>query len=45
MRKIKLTKGSLIKLLRSSDSTIKWIEILASIPVEFHGDYADSSTQ
>jgi putative sterol carrier protein len=42
--KIKLKKGSLIKLLRSSDSTIKWIEILASIPVEFHGDYAISST-
>ncbi|MHA1971499.1 MAG: SCP2 sterol-binding domain-containing protein [Candidatus Hodarchaeales archaeon] len=44
MRKIKLKKGSLIKLLRSSDSTIKWIEILASIPVEFHGDYAKFST-
>ena len=44
MRKIKLKKGSLIKLLRTSDSTIKWIEILASIPVEFHGDYAKLST-
>ncbi len=44
MRKIKLKKGSLIKLLRSSDSTIKWIQILASIPVEFHGDYSRSST-
>lgn len=45
MRKLKLKKGSLIKLLRSSDSTIKWIQILASIPVEFHGDYASLSTK
>jgi putative sterol carrier protein len=44
MRKLKLKKGSLIKLLRTSDSTIKWIEILASIPVEFHGDYTSLST-
>ena len=44
MRKLKLKKGSLIKLLRTSDSTIKWIEILASIPVEFHGDYVTLST-
>ena len=44
MRKLKLKKGSLIKLLRTSDSTIKWIEILASIPVEFHGDYTNLST-
>ncbi len=44
MRKLKLKKGSLIKLLRTSDSTIKWIQILASIPVEFHGDYASLST-
>ena len=45
MRKIKLKKGSLIKLLRSSDSTVKWIEILASIPVTFHGDYVQYSTE
>ncbi len=44
MRKLKLKKGSLIKLLRTSDSTIKWIQILASIPVEFHGDYVSLST-
>ncbi|MFW9904419.1 MAG: SCP2 sterol-binding domain-containing protein [Candidatus Thorarchaeota archaeon] len=44
MRKLKLKKGSLIKLLRSSDSTIKWIQILASIPVKFHGDYVNLST-
>jgi putative sterol carrier protein len=44
MRKLKLKKGSLIKLLRSSDSTVKWIQILASIPVEFHGDYVSLST-
>jgi putative sterol carrier protein len=44
MRKLKLKKGGLIKLLRSSDSTIKWIQILASIPVEFHGDYVNQST-
>ncbi|MFX0115874.1 MAG: SCP2 sterol-binding domain-containing protein [Candidatus Hodarchaeota archaeon] len=44
MRKLKLKKGGLIKLLRSSDSTVKWVEILASIPVEFHGDYAEFST-
>ncbi len=45
MRKIKLKKGSLIKLLRSSDSTVKWVEILASIPVIFHGDYKTFSTE
>ena len=44
MRKIKLKKGSLVKLLRSSDSTVKWIQILASIPVEFHGNYDEYST-
>ncbi len=44
MRKIKLKQGSLIKLLRSSDSTVKWIQILASIPVQFHGDYVSQST-
>ncbi|MFX0013132.1 MAG: SCP2 sterol-binding domain-containing protein [Promethearchaeota archaeon] len=44
MRKLKLKKGGLVKLLRTSDSTIKWIEILASIPVEFHGDYSNLST-
>jgi putative sterol carrier protein len=45
MRKIKLKKGSLIKLLRSSDSTVKWVEILASIPVIFHGEYKILSTE
>jgi len=44
MRKIKLKKGSLVKLLRSSDSTVKWIQILVSIPVQFHGDYVAQST-
>ncbi|MFX1535817.1 MAG: SCP2 sterol-binding domain-containing protein [Promethearchaeota archaeon] len=44
MRKLKLKKGSLIKLLKSSDSTVKWVEILRSIPVEFHGDYTKYST-
>ncbi|MFX1252182.1 MAG: SCP2 sterol-binding domain-containing protein [Promethearchaeota archaeon] len=44
MRKLRLKKGSLIKLLKGSDSTIKWVEILGSIPVTFHGDYVKYST-
>ncbi len=44
MRKLKLKKGSLIKLLRSSDNTIKWLQIIAGIPVKFHGDFSDQST-
>ncbi|MFX1513269.1 MAG: SCP2 sterol-binding domain-containing protein [Promethearchaeota archaeon] len=44
MRKLKLKRGSLIKLLRGSDSTVKWVEILRSIPTEFHGEYSQYST-
>lgn len=39
MRKLK-ARGNLLQLLRSSDSTIRWVEILQTIPTEFEGEYA-----
>ncbi len=39
LRKLKV-KGSFFKLLKSSDSTIRWVEILQSIPTEFEGEYS-----
>jgi len=38
LRKLKV-KGSFIKLLKSSSSTERWIEILRGIPTEFEGEY------
>jgi putative sterol carrier protein len=39
MRKLKV-KGNFIKFLASSDSAIRWTQILQTIPTEFEGDYA-----
>jgi len=39
MRKLKV-KGNLLQLLRGSDSTMRWVQILQSIPTEFEGEYA-----
>jgi hypothetical protein len=43
MRKLKV-RGNLLQLLRSSDSTIRWVEILQTIPTEFEGEYAQYNT-
>lgn len=43
MRKLKV-RGNLLQLLRSSDSTIRWVEILQTIPTEFEGEYAKYNT-
>lgn len=39
MRKLRVS-GPLLKLLAGADSTMRWVEILRSIPTEFEGDYA-----
>ncbi len=37
----KLTvRGSLMKILRLSKATERWLEILRTIPTEFHGEYS-----
>ena len=38
MRKLKV-RGNFLKLLASSDSTIRWLKILQGIPTAFEGDY------
>ena len=40
MRKLKV-KGNLLQLLRTADATIRWLQVLQTIPTEFEGDYAD----
>jgi putative sterol carrier protein len=42
LRKLKV-KGNFFKLLRGSDSTLRWVEILRSIPTEFEGEYGQYS--
>ena len=42
MRKIKV-KGNLLQLLKTADATIRWLEVLQTVPTEFEGDYADQS--
>ena len=42
MRKLKV-KGNLLQLLRTADATIRWLQVLQTIPTEFEGDYADQS--
>jgi putative sterol carrier protein len=42
MRKIKV-KGNLLQLLKTADATIRWLEVLQTIPTEFEGDYAGQS--
>ncbi len=39
MRKLKV-RGNFLKLLATGDSTIRWVEVLRTIPTEFDGDYA-----
>jgi putative sterol carrier protein len=42
MRKLKV-KGNLLQLLRTADATIRWLQVLQTVPTEFDGDYADQS--
>lgn len=39
MRKLKV-KGNLLKLMKYTKSTLRWLEILRTIPTEFHGEYS-----
>ncbi|MDH5391193.1 MAG: SCP2 sterol-binding domain-containing protein [Candidatus Bathyarchaeota archaeon] len=39
MRKLKV-KGNLLKLMKYTKPTLRWLEILRSIPTEFHGEYS-----
>jgi len=41
-RKLKV-RGNFLKILQISDSTMRWLEILRTIPTEFEGAYAASS--
>jgi len=38
-RKLKV-RGNLMKILKLSGATERWLEILRTIPTEFHGEYA-----
>ena len=38
MRKLKV-RGSLMKILKLSKATERWLEVLRTIPTEFHGEY------
>ena len=42
MRKMKV-KGNLLQLLKTADATIRWLQVLQTLPTEFEGDYADQS--
>ncbi len=42
MRKLKV-KGNLLQLLRTADATIRWLQVLQTIPTTFEGEYADHS--
>jgi putative sterol carrier protein len=42
MRKLKV-KGNLLQLLKTADATLRWLEVLQTIPTEFEGVYADQS--
>jgi putative sterol carrier protein len=42
MRKLKV-KGNLLQLLRTADATMRWLQVLQTIPTEFEGDYAGQS--
>jgi len=39
MRKLKV-RGNLMKIIKMSKATERWLEILRTIPTEFHGEYA-----
>ncbi len=38
MRKLRV-RGSMMRLLKTSDSTMRWLEILRTIRTEFEGEY------
>ncbi len=38
MRKLRV-RGSMMRLLKTSDSTMRWLEVLRTIPTEFEGEY------
>ena len=40
MRNLKV-RGNLMKILKLSKATERWLEILRTIPTDFHGDYAE----
>ena len=42
MRKLKV-RGDFLRILRSSDSTMRWLAILRAIPTEFDGEYISLS--
>lgn len=42
MRKLKV-KGNLLQLLRTADATMRWLEVLQTVPTEFEGEYAEQS--
>jgi putative sterol carrier protein len=42
MRKMKV-RGNLLQLLKTADATIRWLQVLQTLPTEFEGDYADRS--
>jgi putative sterol carrier protein len=42
MRKLKV-KGNLLQLLKTADATLRWLEVLRTLPTEFEGDYAAQS--
>lgn len=39
MRRLKV-RGNFLRLLATGDSTIRWVQVLRTIPTEFEGDYA-----
>jgi putative sterol carrier protein len=42
MRKLKV-KGNLLQLLKTADATLRWLEVLQTIPTDFEGEYAAQS--
>jgi len=42
MRKMKV-KGNLLQLLKTADATIRWLQVLQTLPTEFEGDYTGQS--
>ncbi len=42
MRKLKV-KGNLLQLLKTADATLRWLEVLQTVPTEFEGEYAEQS--
>ena len=42
MRKLKV-KGNLLQLLKTADATMRWIQVLQTIPTEFEGAYTDQN--